>query len=170
MSKVLIFMVIIIIVFLSVFCILKSTTSTNSSTEEIEKILSALTEKNKSKTSNLFSKKIQQLPNFDEKIDELHKYINGEILSYQKDLAELEEETSEIHMYEKKIASTYNIQTTDGIYRMAINVVVENTKSPKAIGVECIYITKLKEGDDLKYAYWGDGKFTPGIHIGVTAQ
>lgn len=53
-----------------------------------------------------------------------------------------------------------NLTSNQGLYRFAM-LDVEH------YNITSIYIKKAEEGEDLTKPYWGDGKFTEGIHLGI---
>ena len=52
-------------------------------------------------------------------------------------------------------------------YRIAIqDCVIDETNSAN-VGIWSLYIIKMEDDTDPSFAYWGDGKNTPGININI---
>lgn len=43
----------------------------------------------------------------------------------------------------------------------------QDTANIDNLGIHSLYIIKSEEDTDISFAYWGDGKDTPGINIGI---
>ena len=63
--------------------------------------------------------------------------------------------------------STYDVKTTKSEYRITIQYVVKDTANNDNVGIHSLYIIKTAEDITSQSAYWGDGKHTPGINIGI---
>ena len=138
--------------------------------ERQKELLKVFQDKDKEAFRNMFSREaIEQIENFDEKTDELFDYFVGDIVSYNEDgpvgTADSFERSGK---KQKKLFQSFNVKTSVEEYRMAMYDCVMNTQEPDKIGIFSLYIVKESESPSYGFAYWGDGKETIGINIGIT--
>ena len=134
-----------------------------------ENLTEAIETENKEQLISLLSKNtVKEVDTIFEDIDELFEYFDGDIESYVDWLGGPYVETSkEGDNVLQEMQSTYDIKTSKGNYRLAISYVTKDTKNADNIGIHSLYVIKLEDDDKSEFAYWGDSKFTLGIHIGV---
>lgn len=135
---------------------------------QLEQILSACEKRDESAMKALFSKRtIDEAADLDETITALFDFFQGEVMSYDDwggpgVSAGMNEGGTGRHW--KRIRSTYDVETSEQRYRFAIEGYTVHTFDPDSVGISSLYVIKA-EDSDLSIAYWGDGKFTPGITI-----
>jgi hypothetical protein len=148
----------------------------NDNDQEIAKtrmdyLLEALDNKDKDGLKAMFSKNaIDQVENFDQSITDLFDYYEGDFVSYDNWGGPVTEEginSDGTGRKWKRLDSTCDVKTSNGEYRFAIIEFVQDTADADNVGVWSLYIIKMEDDNDPEYAYWGDGKDTPGINIGV---
>ena len=66
--------------------------------------------------------------------------------------------------YQQEYQCTYDVITTEGVFRFAIGIVVEDSADKDNIGVYALYVIR-GENTDMDFAYGGDGNWNPGIHF-----
>lgn len=115
----------------------------------------------------LFAKdKIAEISNFDESIEELLLYYEGEYMSVERHSTGVEED-KDSGIVRKWYNMSYDVTTDAAIYRMAFYWCVKDTGDDGNEGIESFYI--IKATDDSRYpqyTYRGDGLWTNGINIG----
>ncbi|MBO5321264.1 MAG: DUF5104 domain-containing protein [Clostridia bacterium] len=136
--------------------------------EKNEIILEALeSQSNELLTMQFSTEYVNNTSGFSATVEELFDYFNGEVLSYNDWGGPLVETTKENDQVFQTMEATLDVQTTECEYRLAIKYVTKDTSNPKNVGVHSLYVIKANDDICLEYAYWGDGKFTPGINIGI---
>jgi len=136
--------------------------------EKNETILGAIESQNQELLTSLFpTEYVNNTSGFNVTVEELFDYFNGEVLSYDDWGGPLVETTKENGQVFQTMDATLDVQTTECEYRLAIKYVTQDTFNPENEGVHSLYVIKAKEDTCLEYAYWGDGKFTYGINIGI---
>ena len=135
----------------------------------MDKVVEALQKGDKDALKAMFSKNaIEEAENFDESIDDLFDFFQGDFVSYN-DWGALSVEEGKnddgTGRNWKEISSTYDVVTNKQEYRFAIikNFVID-TANPDNIGIHSLYVI-LAENTDRQRAYWGDAKDTPGINF-----
>ena len=112
---------------------------------------------------------LKETQNMDENICLLFDYFKGEMLSYN-DWGATETEIGvnddSKHRNWKKLRSTYDIETTEDKYRVAMEFISKDTADEYNVGIRSLYIIRFEDDTDPQYAYRGDGMDTPGINIG----
>lgn len=144
------------------------TNDTQIANNSFEEIIDAIQSKNENAFKGLFSKKaITEDENFDESVLALIDFFEGKIISYndwggpQSSQGKNDDGTGRNW---KRLRSTYDVETSEQKYRFAIEEFTVDTADPDNVGIRSMYIIKA-EDSDLEFAYWGDGKWTPGITI-----
>ena len=135
--------------------------------EKMDEVLDAIKNKNSSALKEMFSiNTVVNLENFDDSINELFDFFEGDIISYDDfgNPTGSGDEWSDGE-YKKNIESTYDIVTSVKKYRMAIYLITDDTVTPENIGIQSIYIIEFDKDPNSEFAYWGYGKDTPGINI-----
>jgi len=134
--------------------------------ESFDQVLYAIQTQDATMLKSLFSEKaIIDAEDFDENIIDLFDFFKGEVLSYDgwAGPATSARSDGEGH-YQEKFQSTYDVKTTESIYRFAIREYVIDTKDLDILGIYSLYIMN-GENSDLNIAYWGGGEWAAGIHI-----
>ena len=134
-----------------------------------KEVVSAIQTQDKEMLTTLFSRtSIENASTFDADMTEIMSYFRGEVVSYNDWDCLYVEDSRENGRIFQAMESTYDIKTTEDEYRLAIRFVTKDTLCPDNVGIHSLYLIKRQEDTLLTYAYWGDGKFTPGINIGVS--
>lgn len=63
--------------------------------------------------------------------------------------------------------SSYDVKTSNGTYRFAIQDFTVDTADADNAGIHSLYVCKMEDDIDPQLGYRGDNKFTPRINIGV---
>lgn len=136
--------------------------------QKFEEVLTALQTQDSSTLRLLFSEEsLQKAEAFDETVPELFVYFEGSVESVNDWGACYVETSKEDNQIVQSMEATYDVKTTKGDFRFAVRYVAQDTVNPNNVGIHSLYIVKAQDDSSLEYAYWGDGKFTPGIHIGI---
>lgn len=139
--------------------------------QKFEMIIEALENKNADELTKLFSENaINNDDDFNEKVDSLFEYYHGDLVSYDDwDALAVYDSVNESgdNRRVKSYDLTYDVETTEQKYRFAIHYVIEDTADKNNVGIWSLYIIKAEDDTDLRFAYRGDGKDTPGININV---
>ena len=138
------------------------------SNQKLEEILDAIQAKNKNRIILSFSPEaIKKTDNFELSIDTLFDYFYGTVESYNDWGGPITVTTKENDEILQIMDSTYDVKTTKSEYRITIQYVVKDTANNDNVGIHSLYIIKTAEDITSQSAYWGDGKHTPGINIGI---
>lgn len=133
--------------------------------KRIEQVIEAIQKKNEELLKSMFSEKaISEAENFDESVTELMEFFQGNFESRNEGTYGTNEEFDEPSSRIKELQSTYDIKTSEQKYRIAILEIIVDTKHPDNVGIKSLYIINAKDSD-MQYAYWGHGKWNPGIVI-----
>ena len=144
-----------------------STDNRKIANEQFDKILLAVESQDSMALKGLFSKNaIDSSEKLNDEINNLFDYFQVEVIAYD-DWGGPNTETAKNydgngHSWQT-LRSTYNVETSGGMYQIAILTYVKDTNSNN-IGINSLYITKADD-TEKGFAYWGDGNWTPGINI-----
>lgn len=132
----------------------------------MDSVLEAIKNKDKDALKSMFSKKAaDESENIDNSTGELFDFFQGNFVSYNDWNAVYTEETVNNGDRQKILDSTYDVVTSKQKYRVAIREITIDTANKDNVGIWSIYIIKLQDDTDPKFAYWGDSKWTPGINF-----
>lgn len=134
-----------------------------------KEIFGAMEKNDAEALTQMFSENVRNnTPNFDEDIDKLLDYFEGDIVAFSNPRGGASETTSQTDgaVYHS-IELTYDIETSSCDYRFFAIYVLTDDEDQGNVGLSSLYIIKAAEDVDLEATYVGDGKCTPGIHIGV---
>ncbi len=134
---------------------------------KLESFVECLKTKNKECIKSLFAQnKIKDLTNFEESIDELFQYYDGDFVSITRYSTGVERD-KDSGIERKWYNMSYDVTTSVEIYRMAFIWCVKDTSDDNNEGIESYYILKASDDPNYpQYSYGGDGAWTPGINIG----
>ncbi len=135
---------------------------------KMEKVLEALGNRDRDALVSLFSDKaIAEAEDFEQSVTELLEFYQGEFVSYHGRHGASTREGNNAdgtgRRY-KYLNSSYDIETSEGIYRFAIRDYILDTADPDNVGIWSLYIIKMEDSDP-NFAYWGDDRDTPGINF-----
>ena len=118
---------------------------------------------------SLFSKNtLKEAENLDESIRHLFDYLQGELVSYNDWAGPGVTAKNDADGYWKQYYSTYDLETTQDKYRLAMEIITVDTADADNVGIRSLYIIRFEDDTDQNCAYRGDGAYTPGINIGKT--
>lgn len=136
--------------------------------ERFEQILDTISNQDEKALKKLFSQKaITDTDVFDKSVIKLFDFFQGKVVEYDDrgalgvDGGKNDDGTGRNW---KSMQSTYDVETSEGEYRFAIKEYTMDTADRDNIGIYSLYIIKA-EDSDLEFAYWGGGKWVPGINI-----
>ena len=134
--------------------------------DNVMHFVKALDTKNKEEVKSYFAKnKIKDIAVFDQSIDELFDYYQGEYMSYNYG-GSAKYKDGDYNFRSINYQYPIDIKTDIENYRMYFNWYIEYTTDKDMIGIWSFYILKKKDDPNSTYSYWGDGLNTPGINIG----
>ena len=130
----------------------------------MKQIISALKEQNKDAIKELFSEKAtDEAENFDQGIDNLFDYFQGNVESWDKD--SLNSEGSNQYGYRSVLIHSYYIVTTDQAkYLFYIADYSKNTIDPDNQGVYTLSVIKA-EDDEPESGYIWEDDMIPGVCV-----
>lgn len=135
-----------------------------------EKLLRALEKGDRDTVREMFSERtVKESENFDRNLDELFEYFTGELVTEELRWHPCNNSHNcDSEGWYDNYAGTADIETSDGVYRFAIKEYLKHEGGRDLEGISSLYVIR---GEDDNYfpevKYWGDGKDTPGIHIGI---
>lgn len=110
--------------------------------------------------------KISEISNFDESVEELFAYYDGEYISVERHSTGVEED-KDGGAERKWYNMSYEVTTDAAIYRMAFYWCAKDTGDKGNVGIESFYIIKATDDPNYpQYSYGGDGLWTNGINVG----
>ena len=137
--------------------------------EQLEALLEAIQSKNAQAVKELFSDNAwAESGNMEKSILALFDYFQGELVSYKNWAGPSVHATKNHGEYWKSYDCTYDFETTQDKYRLAMEIITVDTADADNIGIRSLYIIRFEDDTDQNCAYWGDGEHTPGINIGKT--
>lgn len=137
--------------------------------EQLEALLEAIQSKNAQAVKELFSDNAwAESGNMEKSILVLFDYFQGELVSYKSWAGPSVHATKNHGEYWKSYDCTYDFETTQDKYRLAMEIITVDTTDADNIGIRSLYIIRFEDDTDQNCAYWGDGEHTPGINIGKT--
>ncbi len=165
-------LILIVMIFLFICsCTTKGKTKTSDKDykiahETIEVVLETIQTKNIDALKKLFSKTaLAKTNSFDDSVEMLFKYFDGTVESYDDGSGPFVETTRDNDKIYQLIESSFEVKTGTNEYRFAMQYVTLGDEED--IGITSLYVIKLNDDKDLTCAYWGDGLFTPGIHVAI---
>jgi len=137
--------------------------------EQLEALLEAIQSKNAQAVKELFSDNAwAESGNMEKSILVLFDYFQGELVSYKSWAGPSVHATKNHGEYWKSYDCTYDFETTQDKYRLAMEIITVDTADADNIGIRSLYIIRFEDDTRPNFAYWGDGEHTPGINIGKT--
>ncbi len=137
--------------------------------ERFETLIDAIQTHNSEAVKAAFSNNaLREVENIDSSIQELFGYFQGNLLSYKAWAGPNVSAKKDNGNYWKSYDCTYDFETTQDKYRLAMEIITVDTTDADNIGIRSLYIIRFEDDTDQNCAYWGDGEHTPGINIGKT--
>lgn len=136
----------------------------------LKDIVRSIETKDKDLLLSLFSENTKsECPDLERQAEALLNYCSGKMISFGefRGHPSTHEYFHGDGNYEKELDPSYDINTTDGSYRISFFYKQVDTIDRGNEGILSLYVIKAEDDIDLNYAYHGDGKYTPGIHIGI---
>ena len=138
------------------------------SNARMEELLEALDSGDREAVKSIFSQQaIDKSEDFESNLDELMEIYQGEFVSYDDWGSVNTDESFGGGQRLKILYSTYDVTTTQEVYRIAVKDIVVHNNNEDNVGILSLYIIKYNEDTDTIYAYSGDGNYTPGININI---
>ena len=135
----------------------------------MEQLLEAIENKDLQAFKSLFSLKILcRADGFDQGALTLFEYYQGNYVSFENRWGGASgEKTWDYGETLEILRWSYEVTTSEGIYRFAIEMITIDTANPDNLGIHSLYIIKWEDDDYRDMGYSGDRLYSPGIHIGV---
>jgi hypothetical protein len=134
----------------------------------MDKLCEALQNRDKDALKALLSKNVvYAVEDTDAQVDALFDYFVGEYQSYYDPAATSTSAEKYDGKKRKYHEMTYEVYTNTNQYRVAILYYVYDTFDKDNEGIYSLYILNATDDSDLSVCYRGDGKYTPGINIGI---
>ncbi|MDR3293763.1 MAG: DUF5104 domain-containing protein [Clostridiales bacterium] len=141
-------------------------TDTSIAKGKRDQLISALQNKDHAAIKALFaSNKIADIENFDESIDELLAYYEGDYVS-QTGGGPATLSGKDGRLVYKYYLMSNDITTTVRVYRIALKWYITDTANAGNVGIWQLFILKKEDDPNQEYSYGGDGTISPGIYIG----
>lgn len=134
---------------------------------KLQSFVECLNNEDREGIKSLFAQnKIAEISNFDDSIEELLLYYDGEYISVERHSTGVEED-KDSGIERKWYNMSYDVTTDTQIYRMAFYWCAKDTGDSGNVGIESFYIIKATDDPNYpQYTYGGDGLWTIGINIG----
>ena len=137
--------------------------------EQLEALLEAIQSKNAQAVKALFSDNAwAESGNMEKSILALFDYFQGVLVSFKSWAGPSVHATKNHGEYWKSYDCTYDFETTQDKYRLAMEIITVDTADTDNVGIQSLYIIRFEDDTRPNFAYWGDGEHTPGINIGKT--
>ena len=131
------------------------------------KVLNAIQSRDENALRKLFSSKtVEQVDGFNQSMEDLFDYYQGEYLSLDWKGSGGGEKW-DYGKKQKYIGFSYDVKTTKNEFRFSIDYCSIDSADEDNVGIYSLYVIKMKDDTDPQFAYGGDGKETPGINIGI---
>lgn len=162
------------VVILSIVCMIFATscsglfleTDGGDAESNMVKLLICLQKEDRSAIKALFApNKIADIEDFDEDIDDLLSYYNGEYLSYGSGGVGTTTDRDHGNVV-KYYDISYDVTTTADVYRFHLIWYVKYTADVGNVGIWSLSIIRFDDDPDPESSYRGDGSWTNGINIG----
>lgn len=136
---------------------------------QLSALLEAMVNKDRDSLKSLFSKNtLASVQNIDQQIENLFTYFKGTNPSFDESEAPHDiEEAFEYGERQVVVGSSYDVSTSETIYRISFKACRVDTVHKDNVGIWSVYIILFQDDDYPEHAYWADGENTPGINIGV---
>lgn len=135
--------------------------------ERFEALIDAIQARDGDAVRALFSKNVlRETGNLEDAIPALFDYFQGKMLSYDDWGAMSTHAKKNDGEYWKSYDCTYDLETTQDKYRLAMEFITVDTADKDNAGIRSLYIIRFADDTDQERAYRGDGNDTPGINIG----
>lgn len=134
--------------------------------EIMNQIFDACKERDVQAMKDLFAKTVlNEVDNMENSILALFDFFQGEVESYDDWSGPGVEVGSDFERTYNELQTTYDVTTSVRSYRFSAKIYTADTADPdNNVGIHSLYIIKT-EDDHTDHAFWGDGRWTPGINI-----
>lgn len=134
--------------------------------ETYKQLLDVLSRRDHDQLKNMFSPKVQQDPDLDQKIEDLFDYIEGDVLPFDEEMQILPFTGTHVdHGKRSKIIhASIDLETSEQKYIIILQEYVVDTIEPNNEGIESIYIAYAK---NYTYGviYQSKGTLNTGINL-----
>lgn len=125
-------------------------------------LVSCIENQDQSALTSLFAPSITASDTFQQQCADLFAFFDGTMESYEWQAASTHVIKNSSVYRETKVS--YDILTAETSYRLSIQYCSKDDQNSKNVGIHSLYIIRF-EDTNPKYAYWGDGNWTPGINV-----
>ena len=92
-------------------------------------------------------------------------YFQGSVKSFDDGAGPFVETTKEDGLVYQLMESSFVVKTDICEYRFAMQYITQGCA--ENVGITSLYVIRTTDDGNLDCVYWGDGMFTPGIHIAI---
>ena len=127
--------------------------------EKFKQIIKTFKDRDKEALKLLFSEQaLIEIVNFDEKINTLFEFIQGEIGSWKRTggpcTSEGKNDDGSGRIW-KEIRATYDILIDEQIYHISFQIITKHSQDTKKVGISSFCIINANDWNE-KHNYWGD--------------
>ena len=136
----------------------------------LDKIVTSIEANDKELLLSLFSENAKaECQSLEEQAEALFNYCSGKLISFGefRGLPNTFSDYREGELVKESHIPTYDINTSDGSYRLTFEYVEVDLNNTTNEGILSLYVIYAEDDIDLNYAYRMSGEYIPGIHIGV---
>lgn len=149
----------------------KKGTDTELADEQMDMILKAIYNQDTELFLTLFSPNaLNAAQCIENDIDALFSCCTGQYKQYNNWGGPYVEDTRESGNRTTVIFGTYDVEIGGTTYRFAFKYIVRDTANSQNVGIWSLYVMSTEDDSELQFAYWGDGLYSPGLHIEIDSQ
>jgi hypothetical protein len=141
---------------------------------KLEQVIEAIKNKDKASLKALFSQKaLSEAVGFDDNIEELFDFVQGEVDSWEKPSGPSVSEINNYGHVKKEVNSYYNVNTDKQKYFFLLQDYPVDTDHPDNVGLYLLLVVKAEDEEriwdgDEKIIYDGDKQLSPaGIYLPI---
>lgn len=139
----------------------------NTSGSKIDGVFEVLTgavvRKDAEAIRDMFSNRVVlESGDMDRTVQELLELVDGEVITYHR-YGPGTYTSKDGDKFRKEIEASFDLETTEGFYKVALKICVIDTVDPDNVGICSLYITGAEKTDTS--VYWGEDPLKQGIFI-----
>jgi len=135
----------------------------------MDKIINVINSREHRQLSDLFIYEVKQLENFETQVSDFYEFCSSKITNWDKNACSTIQDKD--GNYESKFQEmSFTLLGEEEDYQVCIQWCLfwtPNSVEETKIGIWSLYIIKKSQNSQPKFNYWGDGKWTKGINIGI---
>lgn len=140
-------------------------TDEGASKKKMEQLLTSIKNEDRAEIKSLFAPdKIADIEDFDSDIEALLTYYDGDLESFKG--VSGTNDYKDHGLITKHYNMSYDVTTTQTVYRFAIIWYVEDTGNTDNVGIWSLNVIKFYDDPNQNISYGGDGSWSNGIHLG----